>query len=177
MLAGCAPKPPVLGELPDFELTSVSSDGAGRPMRRADLLGKTWVAGFLFTRCAGPCPALASQLAKLQRDLPASASLLTFTVDPDRDDVPTLARYARSLRADPARWRFVTGPKPRVYDLLIGGFKLPVVEDPSAPSDRRVTHSTRLALLDAQARLRGYYDGDDDAALNRLARDLSRVRE
>ena len=161
--SGCNAAPPTFGELPDFSLTAVSAGKTPAPLSRKDLLGRVWVVDFVFTHCEGPCPALSNNMARLQKDLPAEIGLLTFTVDPDRDSPQILAKYAQRFRADPARWLFVTGSRAPLYELLIKGFKIPAVEDAKAPSGQRVTHSTRLVLLDAQGRLRGYFDGDDEA--------------
>lgn len=152
---------------------------AGRPaapLKRADLLGKVWVADFVFTHCTGPCPILSNNMALLQKKLPASVGLLTLTVDPDRDDPKALAAYAERFRADPSRWLFVTGKKGPLLELLIRGFKLPAVEDPKAESGQRVTHSTRFALIDAKGRIRGYFDGEDPDALVALERAIARVK-
>ena len=157
-----------MGRLPEFELTAVSAQTKEKSLRLPDLAGRAWVAGFVFTRCEGPCPRISATMARLQQDLPAGAGLLTFTVDPDRDDAKTLAAYAERLRADPSKWLFVTGPKAKLMPFLLEGFKLPAVEDPGAPSGRRVTHTTRLALIDGQGRLRGYFDSEDEVEVKRL---------
>src|SRR5947209_15015329 len=47
-----APKLEDLGEVHDFSLTERS----GATIQRDDLLGKVWVASFIFTRCTGQCP-------------------------------------------------------------------------------------------------------------------------
>src|SRR5438270_607734 len=55
----------------EFRLTERS----GQSVTRDDLLGKVWVAAFVFTRCAGPCSQVSGTMARLQKELP------------DRDDV------------------------------------------------------------------------------------------
>ena len=42
----------------DFSLTECH----GQTVTKADLLGKPWVACFIFTRCAGPCPRVSEQM-------------------------------------------------------------------------------------------------------------------
>src|SRR5256885_602366 len=56
-----SPPPPRLGALPDFRLTERS----GRPVGLADLRGTPWVADFIFTQCAGACPAMTARMARL----------------------------------------------------------------------------------------------------------------
>lgn len=161
-----------LREVPDFRLTAATSDSQ-RPLSRADLAGRPWIADFIFASCAGPCPLLSANMARLQARLPSAVRLVSFTVDPDRDTPKALKAYARRFRADPSRWYFLTGDKRPLYKLLSEGFKLATVEDPGAPSGLRVSHSTKFVLVDARGVLRGYYDGDDPDALARLEQDAA----
>lgn len=174
-VSSCNAPPPTFGELPDFTLTAVSAKTAPRPLRRADLLGRVWVADFVFTHCSGPCPALSTNMSALQKRLPPAVGLLTLTVDPDRDDAKVLSAYAERYAADATRWLFVTGPKAPLTALLVKGFKVPAVEDPAAPSGTRVTHSTRLVLVDAKGRLRGFFDGEDERSLADLVSAAKRL--
>jgi cytochrome oxidase Cu insertion factor (SCO1/SenC/PrrC family) len=70
--------------VPDFKFTERS----GKPVAKADLAGKVWVASFVFTRCPGPCPAVTATVARLQKELSDDANIrfVTFTVDPERDN-------------------------------------------------------------------------------------------
>ncbi len=43
---------PVYSEIGDFQLTERSGSRVGKH----DLLGRVWIADFIFTRCGGPCP-------------------------------------------------------------------------------------------------------------------------
>lgn len=173
LISACRPAPPPQRELPDFALSATSSDGKARPLRRASLLGRVWVADFVFTRCTGPCPILSARMARAQDRLPASVGLISFSVDPDHDTPSVLAAYAARYGADPARWLFVTGPKAEITRLVKDGFLLPVAENAAARPGERVAHSSRFVLIDAQARVRGWYDGEDEAALARLERDAA----
>jgi protein SCO1 len=164
---------PVLYELPPFTLV----ESSGRPLRREDLLGRPHVAGFIFTRCAGVCPRMTSRMARLLDALPpGQLGLVSFTVDPAPDTPQVLARHARALGAGPG-WRFVTGEQAALYRLAVEGFKLATAEVPAdqASGDGPFLHSPKLVLLDADARVRGYYDSDDDQEMRDLVRDLGRL--
>jgi protein SCO1/2 len=152
--------PEALGHVPVFDLPAATADGHGT-LGLADLQGKIWVADFVFTHCSGPCPLMTAKMAKLQEVLPDSVRLVTFTVDPDRDDLDVLMEYARQFEADPARWFFLRAEKPVLYKLVFEGFKLPMREDPTAESGFRVTHSTRFVLVDGEGRIRGYFESSD----------------
>lgn len=161
-----------LGELPSFTMLSAATH---KNVRKEDLLGNVWVANFIFTRCAGPCPILTSNMSKLQEDLPKEVRLITFTVDPDWDKAEVLARYAKSFNADTSRWLFLTGTKKELYDLVYAGFKLSVLEEPKNQAGSRVIHSTKLVLVDKKGTIRGYYDGTEFSSVAKIKEDVSRL--
>jgi protein SCO1 len=148
----------------EFALTERS----GKTVRASDLRGKVWIASFVFTRCTGPCPQVTATMARLQSELKDVNDLrfVTFTVDPERDDPAELTRYANHFRADPERWLFLTGKEEEIHHLMRDGFKLAIArnEKANAPGDE-FDHSTRLAVVDREGRIRGYYDGIRDERL------------
>jgi cytochrome oxidase Cu insertion factor (SCO1/SenC/PrrC family) len=173
-LAGCSPAPAPQRQLPDFSLTAVTVDGTS-PFERRALQGRAWIADFVYTRCAGPCPLLSANMAGLQKKLPASVGFLSFTVDPEHDSPEVLTVYAARFHADPQRWFFLTGEKAELIRLAREGFLLPIAENAAAAPGERYAHSTRFVLLDGEARVRGWYDGDDPASLERLAADAKKL--
>ena len=163
---------PVLGSVPDFVLTEAQAT----TVRRADLLGKAWIASFIFTRCAEVCPMIMRQETRLQAELPLrdDLRLVSFSVDPDWDTPKVLADYARTFGADRSRWLFLTGDKNQIYHLAIEGFRLATQEaDPA--KEMPILHSTKLVLVDRRGAIRGYYDSADDAELHKLIRDVRQV--
>ncbi len=161
-LSGPDPRLP----LPDFRFTERS----GQTVTRDSLRGSVWIADFIFTSCAGPCPEMTRLMTELQHDLRAvrDLKLVSLTVDPERDTPEVLRRYADRFGADPQRWLFLTGSLERTYDLAIAGFKIAVEQ---ARVNQEIIHDTRFILVDARSRIRGYYDSADPAALARLRRD------
>ena len=174
LISGCRPISPPSRELPDFTLTAVTADGSARFSRGA-LRGRIWIADFVFTRCSGPCPMLSANMAGLQKRASASIGLLSFSVDPDYDTPERLRAYARKFGADPRRWFFLTGEKAALARLVRDGFLLPVAENAAASPGQRVTHSTKFVLIDREARIRGWYDGEEPATLDKLAADAGRL--
>lgn len=168
--SACSPAPVASRSLPDFSLTAVTIDGTS-PFDLRTLRGRVWIADFVYTRCAGPCPMLTANFAGLQKKLPNKIGLLSLTVDPDHDSPEVLTLYARKFNADPQRWFFLTGEKADMIRLVRDGFLLPVVENAAAQPGERVAHSTKMVLIDAQSRVLGWYDGDDAISLDKLAAD------
>lgn len=163
--------PPVLGRVPDFQLTNRD----GRRIGLADLAGKPWVADFIFTNCPASCPVMSLRLATFEQELPDDLEhhLVSFSVDPENDTPEVLQRYAESFDAPP-HWLFLTGPRDEIYSLSKQGFKLGIDDSPQATAGgpEPILHSTRFTLVDGQGNIRGYYDAFDEAAVERLRRDL-----
>jgi len=163
-LAGCSPsaKLPSFGVVDDFELT----DQSGKPFRSQSLAGRVWIADFIFTNCAGPCPRMTAEMRKVQGELAAvkDARLVSFTVDPDRDVPAVLDEYAKRYHAEPERWIFLTGPKATLHHITREVFKLGDVTG-------ALDHSTRFALVDQKGRIRGFYSSGDAEQMTRLVAD------
>ena len=129
VLAGCGaagsrtPTQPVQADL-DYPIGEFAlTERSGKTVTDKDLRGNVWVGSFIFTRCSGPCPAVTNTMARLQRDLAAELKggkfkLVTFTVDPARDDLAALKDYANNRQADPNNWLFLTGEEKTIHKLL-----------------------------------------------------------
>jgi protein SCO1/2 len=158
------------GRVPEFSLT----ERTGRTVTLQDLRGKVWIADFIFTSCAGTCPAMTAQMQKLQESLPRDIEFVSFSVDPRRDTPDVLARYAKQFNADPVRWMFLTGERQKLYDLSIKGFKL-ALDDSQGTETEPITHSSRFVLIDREGRILGYYSGTDPDDLKRLSEDSKKL--
>ncbi len=177
------------GEVPDFSLTERS----GRRITQADLLGRVWIANFIYTQCKETCPLQSARIARLQGEFAGEEGLrlLSITVDPEHDTPAVLARYAERYGADPVRWLFLTGEKRAIYHLASESFHLGVVD----PDDRAqaegllglvgpqpafathgskglVIHSSRFVLVDRRGRIRAYHLPDDEQSLARLRQNV-----
>ena len=166
-LAACQPAKqlPVLGQVPEFELTAET----GQPFNRKSLGGRVWVADFVYTTCTGPCPLMTSKMRRIQASVP-DVLLVSFSVDPQHDTPPVLAAYARQFHAESGRWAFLTGSHDTLQMLSREAFKLSDI----TPD---LTHSTRFVLVDRQCRIRGYYTTSDDSAIPDLIADIRRLQK
>lgn len=164
------------GAVPEFCLVSQVGDS----VRLGDLRGGPWIADFIFTSCASSCPMMTTQLQGLEKALANEphVRLVSFSVDPERDTPARLAEYAAEYGAKPERWLFLTGDKTALRRLSIDGFHLPAAD--ATPEDlaagaEPVMHSTRFVLIDARGRIRGYYDGGDEKAMESLRSHVRRL--
>jgi len=164
------PRLPIVSALPEFDLTERS----GRRVTRGDLRGHVWIADFVFTHCAGPCPKMTQRMAGLQKELAADDKLLlvSFSVDPLRDTPEVLRPYADGFGADPKRWWFLTTEdEAAMRRLALDGFR--IVARSSTSEERRegmddILHSTYFVLVDTAGRVRGVYDSLDEERVGQL---------
>lgn len=167
---------PVHSDVPEFHLL----ESRGGDVAREDLLGRVWVANFIFTTCPSFCPRLTEQMKSLQRRIGDAdgVRLVSISVDPTNDTPERLREYAAVHGADDDRWLFLTGERRAVYSLVRDGFKLAVTErsaEEAADGEGVIVHSDRFVLVDGEARIRGYYHGTDDASIAELGDAVERL--
>jgi protein SCO1/2 len=166
VLVGCihdSSSLPVYYDVAEFQLTAQD----GQPFDSKVLLGKIWVADFIYTACPGPCPRMTSQMHEVQNAIlkMLDVKLVSFTVDPARDTPQVLAAYAKVHGASAEHWYFLTGPPATLQKLDRDTFKLGNI----GPT---LEHSTRFVLVDRQARIRGYYDTSESGAIAKLIENI-----
>lgn len=168
------PPSPLDRVVPDFTLT----DQRAKPVSLADLKGKIWVAGFIFTRCHMTCPLVTATMASLRDKLSDDVVFVSFSVDPRHDTPEVLAEYAKNVKADPSRWHFLTGDQDEIYRLIRDGFQFAVEQnpDPRTSPGELVTHSNRLVVVDRDGVARYSYNCTDPAAVAQLERIVQRLR-
>jgi len=160
-----------LGAVARFALT----DERGERFTDEALHGHATIVSFLFTRCDTICPVTTMKLARLQDqtfDAGARIKLASFSVDPAYDTPARLTEYAQRYRADPARWRFVTGPVDDMRRLVEGPFMNSMAREGVTPSGApAISHSGYFLLIDGNAHVRGAYDSSDIQKLDEMVRD------
>lgn len=167
---------PLIKPAPTFELVNRDE----RPVSSSDLLGKPWIADFIFTRCPGVCPIMSQRMQDLAADLPASdVHLVSISVDPEYDTPEVLEHYARRHEAG-ENWLFLTGATEVIHPLIREGFLLALDPSPgngNVPNAEPILHSNRFVLVDADGQIRGYYDSFNDEELAQLRADARSLIE
>ena len=144
------------------------------------LKGKILVIDFFFTHCGSICPALTQHMKKMQDVLKRQDNIkyvdtsfvqfLSFSVDPERDSVPVIKKYADKYAINHDTWWMLTGPKKTIYDFAFEELKVDKYNDD--PVDSSFVHTSRFTLLDRDRVVRGYYNGLDDTSLSKLGNDM-----
>jgi protein SCO1/2 len=86
-----------------------------------DTVPKIIVANFFFTHCTTICPGMTMNIKKMQESIKKSEKVgdrtadfvqfLSFSVDPDRDSVVALKKWADRFQVNPDNWWLLTGDK------------------------------------------------------------------
>ena len=149
-------------KVPDFTLTNQEGrkvslhDMVRFDPETGDTVPKIIVANFFFTHCATICPGMTMNIKKLQESIKKSEKVgdrtadfvqfLSFSVDPDRDSVPQLKKWADRFQINPETWWLLTGDKKTIYDLSLKHMNLSV-QDPQGV-DTGFFHTDIIVLID-----------------------------
>ena len=163
-------------KLPDFNLTNQMGQQVGWD----DIGEKVVVADFFFTQCPTICPRMTLNMKKLQTGIsnaqrvgnkePNFIHFLSFSVDPERDSVRNLKKWADRFQINPSNWWLLTGDKKEIYDMSINHMKLGLVDGKGI--DTSFFHTDFFVLIDRDRHIRGYYHGLDSVDVSRLSRDI-----
>jgi protein SCO1/2 len=140
-------------------------DQDGKPRDFASFKGSPVVVTFIYTRCPVPtfCPLMDRQFAQLQHVLQDDAALkkvqlISVSFDPLTDTPAVLKQHARELKADPARWAFLTGRRDDI-DTFAAHFGVSIARAPTDPTD--ITHNLRTAIVDPGGKVVTVYTGNE----------------
>jgi protein SCO1/2 len=163
-------------KLPEFNFTNQ----LGKNVGWKDMEGKIAVANFFFTHCPTICPPMTRNMKELQMGVhnhekvgtrePNFIQFLSISIDPERDSVQNLKKWADRFQVDPSNWWLLTGKRDEIYDLSINHMKL-LAQD-GAHIDSNFLHTDYFVLIDKNRIVRGYYHGLDTSELSRLSRDI-----
>jgi len=151
--------------------------------------GKIVVIDFFFTHCPNICTTMTRNM-KLLRDNIKSNNLvgdreanfvhfLSVSVDPERDSVPELKKWADRFQINPENWWLLTGNKKEIYDWARNDLKLAIVDGGNV--DTSFMHPQLFMLLDKDRVIRArkdengnvkMYNGLDSTDLKNLAEDI-----
>jgi len=139
--------------------------------------GKIYVSDFFFAKCQGICPIMTNQMERVNSVYKDDNQImfLSHTVKPEEDSVSALLAYANLHNADPTKWHFVTGLKADLYDMARDAYLVTVSEGDGGPND--FVHTEMFTLIDTKKRIRGFYDGTDSIAVNKLILDIALLKQ
>jgi protein SCO1/2 len=156
-------------KIADFSFTNQN----GKTITQKDYEGKIYVADFFFTTCQSICPIMTTNMVDVQKAIinNPKVMLLSHTVTPDIDSVPVLKKYAILKGVIDTKWNLVTGDKKDIYSMARKSYLAVKLGKPDELYD--MVHTENFVLVDAQRRVRGFYDGTKKEEIKRLIEDIN----
>jgi protein SCO1/2 len=149
----------------------------GKTITQNDYKNKIYVADFFFTTCQTICPVMTSHMADIQKEIlnDDEVMLLSHSVTPEIDTVAQLKRYAIEKGVNDAKWNLVTGDKKQIYELARKSYL--AVKDVGDGGPFDMIHTENFMLIDKKKQIRGFYDGTDPEAINKLLEDIKILKQ
>ena len=141
-------------KVPDFLMRNQDS----LYISNEDFLGKVYVVEFFFTRCPSICPVMNKNMKRLDtafgfRD---DFGIASFSIDPEHDTPTVLKKYASLYEIQSPNWHFLTGERPKIFDLANTGFNIFASINPEVAGG--FEHQGYFALIDKEGFLRSRVD-------------------
>jgi len=178
--------------VPDFKLTNQLGQDVSLKdalsLNNQDTTRRIVVADFFYTHCPSICPVMTRSMKRLQTTVKRAVDadgkttdlvqFVSFSIDPDRDSVAALKKWADRFQIDPSNWWLLTGDKQTIYDLSLKHMNL-AVQDPTI--DSSFPHTDIFVLIDKNGVIRVrrdangnplLYHGLDSVSMNNLAEDI-----
>jgi protein SCO1/2 len=152
----------IFHQVGDFKLI----DQDGKEVSLKTFHDKVFVVGFFYTNCPTLCNTINGYIDSLDRNYAQSkmVQFVSITVDPKRDSVGALKKYAGKFADRDAKWKFLTGDTATIYNLARKGFLVNAVDE----GNGNFIYSDQLMLVDSHGRIRGYYAGASITDVTRL---------
>lgn len=175
-------RPPHIARL-ETDLNAINR--TGEKVSLGQMRGKVFVAGYQYTDCPAGCLGLASVMKSIEEEFGDDPQfrLVSISVNPAGDTPEKMNAWVKEKGVDSADWWFLTGDPGEISKYMISKFKFYATEqvtDPAlAASQGPFAHDQRLAIVDGEANIRGYYDVMNvqrgEVEIERLRRDLKMV--
>lgn len=168
----------VLGTIPGCDSLSIKQSLDGEEFALLDqdsstvsfpnsYKGNVLLVGYVYTHCPDICPVITYNMRDVQRALPDQSDFMLVSVsfDPERDTPGILKDYAQNYKIDQDNWRFLTGKKSEVEELL-ETLSVTTVKTPTRFNSRDeplyfIDHTDRVTLIDREGNVRKHYVGSE----------------
>lgn len=153
--------------IPAFSFVNQDS----QTVNNASFEGQVYVADLFFISCPTICPKVSKQMKRIydRYETDDRLSLLSHTIDPKRDTVARLKKYAEGLGVEAPKWHFVTGEKDVIYDIAQDYMSI-AREDENAEGG--LDHSGWLLLIDKDFHIRSFCNGTEAEEVDQFMKDI-----
>lgn len=156
--------------IPSFELVNQDSMVVNNELLKDNI----YLVDYFFTHCPSICPIVKKNLLTVHEEFKDESLLkmVSISMDPKRDSVKVLKRYASNLGINQDQWWFLTGDKDEIMDLA-PSFFIVAYEDQSVPGG--FDHSGKVVLVDKKGNVRAFAEGTDADDVKKLIPKIQRL--
>jgi protein SCO1/2 len=157
----------IIKAVPDFEFTNQLGNKVNNETFKDDI----YVVDFFFTSCPGICPVMTKNMLRVYEKYNLDLKFLSHSIDQKRDDIPKLKKYAEKIGIiNDEKWHFVMGTDEGIKKMA-KNYMILAYEDTTVAGG--FEHGGQFVLIDKQQHVRGYYDGTDEEAVDKLIDDIA----
>jgi protein SCO1/2 len=137
---------------------------------------KIYVTDFFFTRCGTICPIMTDNMAEIQTAFLNDDDImfLSLSVTPEIDSVSVLRDYANKKGVIDSKWNVTTGNKKHIYNLARKSYFAVAEQGDGGIQD--FIHTSNFILIDKENKIRGIYDGTNDADIAQIIADIKTLK-
>ncbi|WP_295770753.1 SCO family protein [uncultured Mucilaginibacter sp.] len=139
-------------KLPNFEFTNQE----GKAVKLNDFDYKVFVVNLFYTQCPDVCSKVNKNIDRLAGAFRKNrmVKFVSITVNPEFDNTARLQSYAKPWGYAADKWMFLRGDTATTYNFARNGLLVNAVK-----MNNNFVFDSKLVLIDAEKRIRGYYDG------------------
>jgi len=135
-----------------------------------------YITDVFFTSCPTICPKVMKQMLILYDEFKDDdmVKMVSFTIDPKRDDVQRLKLYSSNLGVSSDKWHFLTGEKDNIYDVADDYF---IVAHPDSDAPGGFDHSGKIILTDKEGHVRAFAEGTDPETIPPFIKAIKQLKK
>lgn len=151
-------------------------DQEGAEITESLVEGKIHVVDFFFTSCPDICPKMNQQMLRIYEEYEQDNEIviLSHTLDPKRDTVEALKAFSEGLGVSSSKWKMLSSPDHDYVFEVCKSYMIAAGPDESIMGG--IFHSGKFVLLDQERRVRGFYEGTDEAEVDKLIKDIKSLK-
>jgi len=159
--------------IPPFSFTNQ----LGENVTNTTTAGKIYVANFFFASCKNICPAMMTNLEKVQKAFKSNEGvlILSHSVTPLKDSMQALRKYADERHIDNKNWLLLTGDRDATYKLARQAYFADEASGYGKKTDEFL-HTENVVLIDTKGRIRGVYNASLAVEIDMLIEDIKQLQ-
>jgi protein SCO1 len=108
---------PGAGDYSIYQVESNWHNQNATALNLSALVGRIQVVAMTYTSCEMSCPRIVAAMKEIEKKANGQIGFVLVSIDPERDDVSTLAAYATKMNLAKSNWNLLTGSSDDVLEI------------------------------------------------------------